>query len=277
MPAFSDALAPDEMQAILVHIRTFCANKDWPAGELNLPRALAATKAFPEDELVLTNSFRTEGRANISNKLIYEQRIGPRNQVEVILPFGWSETTQSDGSTEWESSVGDIGVAFKRVMHHSKQAGRILSLGAELFLPTGNEDKGFGSGTTVFEPYLAYGQLLPAEFFFQFHGGFAVPFERHKIDDEAFWRGALGHTFTTGTYGRAWSPMVEVTGSKELASGTTTNWDMIPQCQVTLSTRQHIRFAAGVKLPLNDTDERKTVYLMYLLWDWFDGAFYEGW
>jgi hypothetical protein len=173
--------------------------------------------------------------------------------------------------------MGDVGVAWKRVMLHSMKTGSILSLGGELFLPTGDEARGFGANTPVFEPYIAYGQLLPADFFVQAHAGYVAPFDSDKKEDKAFWRGVVGRTFFSGIYGRAWSPMVELLGSKEFVSSANTQWDLVPQVQVTLSTRQHVRLGVGARLPLNDTDARKPEYMIYLLWDWFDGGFFEGW
>lgn len=278
MPAFGDVLTNDEVDKILAHVRTFCTSDDWPRGELNLPRAMKTTKAYPEDELVLTTAFESEGLGTISSKLIFEQRLGARSQYELILPLGWSEEVPSSGhGRDWQSSVGDIGVALKHVMFHSIETGSIVSVGGELFFPTGDPDRGFGADTTVFEPFLAYGQLLPADFFAQFHAGLGLPFNVDKGEEEVFWRCAIGRTFTTGRYGRAWSPMVEFLGAKEMASGSKTDWDILPQMQVTLSTRQHVRLCGGARIPLNDRDVRETEYMIYVLWDWFDGAFHEGW
>jgi hypothetical protein len=278
MPAFGDSLSREQIIKIMDHIRTFCDNKDWPRGELNLPRPLVTTKAYPEDELVLASSINTENEDRIASEIIYEQRFGVRNQLEVILPLGWSEQPRTNGKgTEWTSSVGDIGFALKRVLYHDLDIGSIVSLGGEVFLPTGDEDEGFGSATTVFEPYLAYGQLLPADFFFQFQGGFALPADTDRANEEGFWRGAVGRTFLVGQYGRAISPMVELLGSREFVSGADTKWDVAPQIQVPLNTRQHVRLGAGARIPLNDADVREKSFLVYILWDWFDGGFFEGW
>src|SRR5688572_2727388 len=46
MPAFGEALSPEELQLAVSHIQTFCADPAWPRGELNLPRPLVTTKAF---------------------------------------------------------------------------------------------------------------------------------------------------------------------------------------------------------------------------------------
>jgi mono/diheme cytochrome c family protein len=278
MPAFGDALSEAEIMRVLDYIRTFCGNTDWPRGELNLPRPLVTTKAYPEDEVVLASSINLDQDDRIENELIYEQRFGARNQFEIILPFGWSEQANSQtGDTEWTSSLGDLGLALKRVMFHSLERGSIVSLGAEVFLPTGDEDEGFSSDTTVFEPYVSYGQLLPADFFFQFQGGAGLPLDTDRANEEAFWRGALGRTFIFGQYGRAVSPMVELLGSKELVSEANTHWDLVPQVQIPLNRRQHVSVGAGARIPLNDTDSRETSYLVYILWDWFDGGFFAGW
>ncbi len=277
MPAFGQALSKAQLQKIMDHIRTFCGDKNWPRGELNLPRALVTTKAYPEDELVLSSEINTHGLNRISNELIYEQRFGARNQLELVLPFGWTELETSDGDIEWRSSVGDIGLGAKRVLFHSLDTGSIVSLGGEVLLPTGDEEEGFGSGTTVVEPYISYGQLLPAELFLQFQGGFGLPLDTDKANEEAFWRGVVGRSFYTGEYGRTWSPMVELLGSKELVSQADTNWDIAPQLQVTLNDRQHVRLGLGARIPINNTDVRETEYMVYVLWDWFDGGFFAGW
>ncbi|MCA1796340.1 MAG: c-type cytochrome [Desulfuromonadaceae bacterium] len=278
MPAFGDALSKEEILKILDHTRNFCQDKNWARGELNLPRALVTTKAYPEDEIVWAASVNLDNENVIANELIYEQRFGARNQFELIVPFGWSEQVSGpDGDTEWTSSVGDIGLALKRVMFHSLESGSIVSLGAELFLPTGDEDEGFGKDTTVFEPYISYGQLLPADFSFQFQAGAALPFDTDRANEEIFWRGVLGKTFVLGRYGHAITPMVEILGSKELVSEADTNWDAVPQIQIPLNRRQHVRLGIGAQLPLNNTDQREETYQVYVLWDWFDGGLFEGW
>jgi hypothetical protein len=34
---------------------------------------------------------------------------------------------------------------------------------------------------------------------------------------------------------------------------------------------------AGVRIPANDRQNRGAALLTYLLWDWFDGGFFDGW
>jgi mono/diheme cytochrome c family protein len=279
MPAFGDALSEAQIKKILKHIRSFSECDEWPRGELNLPRALYTTKAYPEDELVLHSDVKTDGLDKISNKLIYERRIGARDQVEVVVPFGWNTIERSGNSNhkEWTSSVGDVTLAAKRVLFHSMESKSIFSAGGEVILPTGDEDEGFGKGTTVFEPYLAYGKLFPKDYFVQLHSGFELPCDKDHAQDEMFWRMATGRIFYVGRYGQSWAPMVEILGSQNIETGSDAEWDIVPQLQVALNRRQHVRVAMGVRLPLNHTDDREPVFAAYLLWDTFDGGFFEGW
>jgi hypothetical protein len=54
-------------------------------------------------------------------------------------------------------------------------------------------------------------------------------------------------------------------------------WDIVPQMQFSLNTRQHLLMNIGVRTPLNARSGRKTQVLVYFLWDWFDGGLFSGW
>jgi hypothetical protein len=269
MPAYGEALDLGRLQQALDYIRTLCTDKAWPRGELNLPRALVTTKAYPEDEAVVT-VIASEG--DITNKLVYEKRYGPRNQVELIVPVAFSERSPGD----WTGGIGDLGFAFKRAIAHSFERGSIFSGAVELIVPSGSTERGIGGGRTVLEPFVAFGQLLPAEGFLQVQVGGELPFGSGHAN-EAFWRAVLGRGFAQGRWGRGWSPMVEFLGARELERGATTHWDIVPQLQVTLNTRQHIMLNVGVRVPVNAREGRASQFMTYLLWDWFDGGFLEGW
>ena len=71
--------------------------------------------------------------------------------------------------------------------------------------------------------------------------------------------------------------MLEVLPVRDLTSGAKTKVDLVPQCQVALNTRQHILFNVGARVPVSETSGRDTQLVMYLLWDWFDGGFFDGW
>jgi len=279
MPAFTEVLSPEEVELAVAHVRTFCPNRNWPRGELNLPRALATEKAFPEDEAVFTSSVATEGAGSVSNKLIYEKRFGARNQLELIIPFGWHEGASSGNPTavNWFGGLGDVAFGSKRAIYHDLDKGTIFSVAGEFVLPTGDRDKGFGKGTSVFEPFVSFGQLFPENFFMHAQAGLELPFDTERAEREGFWRVAVGKTLSQRRWGRAWSPMVEFLAARELAGDQNISWDILPQLQWTLSTRQHIMMDVGVRFPLTDSGTRDTQVVFYLLWDWFDGGFTEGW
>ena len=269
MPAFGEALSADELQRTLDHIRGFCSDSRWPRGELNLPRALVTEKAYPENETVLTTTFAATGRGTVVNELLYEQRLGARAQFEIVVPFAAHDT-----GAGWRSGLGDVAVALKRVIAHSLDAGRIVSGSAEVVLPTGSETDGIGSGTVVFEPFLTFGQVFPGDAFLQAQTGLELPRSGEK---EGFWRVAFGRTFVQGRFGRAWSPLLEVLGARDLQAGARAHWDLLPQMQVSLSKRQHILINAGVRIPVNDRAGRPIHVVTYVLWDWFDGGLLDGW
>jgi len=278
MPAFGGVLTVGELATVVEYIKGFGADAAWPRGELNLPRPLVTGKAFPEDEAVLATQVDTKAPGRIASKLVYEQRFGARNQWEIVVPFGWHEVPVTDGSgqaTSWTSSMGDIAVSLKRDVYHDRDS--IVSVAGELFLPTGDDERGFGRGTALFEPYIAYGQILPAGFFLQSQLGLELTFDKDKAKNEALFRNAIGWTGQSGQFGRAWSPMLELLVGRDLVAGEDFVFDVVPQMQVTLNKRQHIMANVGVRLPLNKRDERDAQVLFYVLWDWFDGTLYEGW
>lgn len=281
MPAFGKALPEEDLLKIIKYIRSFCSDKNWPRGELNLPRAFVTEKAFPEDEAILTWSVDGDLEA-WQGKIIYEQRFGPRNQWELIFPFAWQEIylLPQEGKPpqkDWRASLGDFALALKRVLFHQLSRRYILSIGGEIVFPTGDDEVGLGKGTFVFEPFLAYGQLLPADFFLQSQVGFEFPLKQDRAENELFFRLAIGRSFNFSLGSRTWSPMIEILGKKEFVSGEKLVLDILPEIQVTLNQRQHIMLNFGVRFPLTQTKGRDTQFLVYILWDWFDGGLFEGW
>jgi mono/diheme cytochrome c family protein len=272
MPAFGEALTAEEIARAVTHLRQFCGDPSWPRGDLNLPRAFFTEKAFPENEVIWTSSISTDDPSAIQNTVIYERRLGARNQVEVNVPFDILQT-QAGG---WNRGLGDIAFAFKRTFHANVRSGGIGAAGLELILPTGKEQLGLGGGATIVEPFVLWGQMLPRNSFFQVHAGAELPVGGAPASREAFVRTALGTTIAQDRgFGRAWSPQIEVLWARP--EGGQAEWDAVPQVQVTLSKLQHVMIAGGARIPLTQRTERSTQVLAYLLWDWFDGGFFEFW
>ena len=272
MPPWGSMFTPDELTRAVEHLRTFCTDDRWPRGELNLPRPLVTGKAFPEDGIVVSTSATSRGDGEVVSKFIYERRIGALNQVEISIPIASVEHAPGG----WATGVGDIALGYKRTLTREVTRGHIFSVSAEVTLPVGSESRGLGKGFAIFEPFITFGQMLPGDAFLQAQGGFEIPATGDE-DSEAFWRAAIGRSFPQGRFGRTWSPMLEVLGARPLAGGATTDWDLVPQVQITLNARQHLRVNGGVRLPVNDRSERSPAVIFYFLWDWFDGGLFDGW
>lgn len=277
MPAFKDALSVPQLERVMGYIRTLCTDGEWPRGELNLPRALITEKAYPEDEWVVEAGGALEGEGSVSTAFVYEQRFGPRSQFEVVIPFGWRESSTPDGgSTDWVGGLGDVVLGVKHAAHHDAAAGRIFSLGAEVILPTGDEMKELGAPGATAEAFASFGQLLPADAFLQAQLGVEAPLY-DSGENEGFARFVLGRGFAQADWGRSWTPMLELAAKRDLSDGAATKLDVVPQFQVSLNTRQHVLANFGVLVPVTETEGRSVRFLAYVLLDWFDGGFFEGW
>ena len=274
MPAFGDALTSEQIKLVVGYLRTLCTDQHWPQGDMNFPRPLFTEKAFPENETVLTTAFNTTGPAGITNELVVEKRLGARTNMELIVPGAF----QKQPSSSWFGGIGDISLELKRTVFFSNRTGSILALAGELKLPTGDANRGFGNGVTTLESFASFGQALPRQSFVQTQFGIEGPYRRSQIPAEMFWRTAVGKTLAQDRgFGRGWTPMVETVGVRELRPQAKIEWDVVPQMQVTLNKRQHIRANVGISVPFANTANRATQVVFYLLWDWFDGGLRDGW
>ena len=273
MPSFGQALTPDQIREVARYLRTFCTNPHWPRGELNLPRALVTEKAFPESEEVISTSVNAQGAPGVESHYIHEQRFGVKNQIEIDVPINFADEDHT-----WYGGVGDVTFGYKREIYSSLKKGNIFSLFGGVVAPTGSTKHGFGSGTTTFESFAAYDQLFRSNTFIQTQLGGEFPVDTMKAPQAMFWNTAVGQMFAPEHgLGRPWSPMMEVIMNRDFEAGAKTNWDIVPQMQVTISRRQHVRGNLGVSVPVNNTDGRPVQLMFYLLWDWADGKLTEGW
>ena len=275
MPAFYEAFSDEQIEMVVDYLRVFCHDPRWPAGELNFPRPLITEKAYPEDEFVFTVGSNTDTPAGVVGEFLYERRIGPKGQIELELPVGVRQL-ESDGA--WFGGIGDIEVGYKQVLAYSSERGAIFSGSVAFILPTGNEERGLGRGAFIVEPFVSAGLALPRDSFVHFLFGGEISTDTSKAHHEMHWRGVVGTTFTSGRFGRAWSPMIEFLGVTVFEVEETVNaLDLLPQVQVTLNTRQHVMANLGVRFPVNRTESRSTQIIFYILWEWFDGGFFDGW
>jgi hypothetical protein len=154
----------------------------------------------------------------------------------------------------------------------------MLAWGNEITVPTGNPTLG-GNGITKWETFLSFGQVLPRKAYIQAQVGFETPpFRRHQSVAEVYSRTAIGKAFNTeGGFGRTFTVANEFVAIRGLGPRRSWTLDVVPQMQVTLSRRQHMRLGIGVSVPTVNVGTRQTQFMTYLLWDMFDGGFFEGW
>jgi hypothetical protein len=209
----------------------------------------------------------------VTTDIIHEQRFGVHNQIEVDLPLQFQNQNQT-----WYGGVGDATLGLKREMWSNLRTGSILSLFGGVIVPSGNRNRGFGTGTTTFETFAAFDQLFPTNTFVQFQAGANLPHDTSIAPQTVYWRTALGQSFAADHgLGRLWTPMVEFVASRNLVTGAKSNWDVVPEMQVTISRRQHIRANVGYSKPFTNTGGRQGQVVFYLLWDWADGKLTKGW
>jgi hypothetical protein len=275
MPAFGDLLTDDQINDVIAYMRGFCKNVHHdPMGELNLPRALVTEKAFPEEEIVVSTAASASGAPAWTTDIIDERTIiDARTQLETDIPVNYA-----DQAHNWTAGFGDITLAIKREMFSSLRTGSILSLQGGFLLPTGDSKRGFGTGTTQFEPFAAFDQLFKENTFVQTQLGADLPLQTNVVPRSMFWRVAVGQAMAQDhMLGRLFSPMVEFLANREFTPGARTNWDVVPEMQITVSRRQHVRVAFGVREPFTNTQGRTPQVVFYLLWDRADGKLWNGW
>ncbi|PYV85654.1 MAG: cytochrome c, class I [Acidobacteria bacterium] len=251
----------------------FCRESGWPRGELNLPRAIVTEKAYPEDEEVISTAVNARGGPAVETHVIHEQRFGQKNQIEVDVPIIFENRNHI-----WYGGIGDATIGIKRTIFSNLRRGSIFALQGSVLVPSGNRTRGFGSGTTTFETFAAYDQLFRTNTFIQTQFGADLPRHTDIAPQSIFFNAAIGQTIGADHgLGRAWSPMMEFLAQRDLDKSAKTNWDVLPQLQVTISHRQHIRGDLGVRVPVTNTFGRPIQLQLYFLWDWQDGKLTEGW
>ncbi len=273
MPAFEDVLSDAEIERVVQYLHGLCTEPGWPRGNLNFPRPFFTEKAFPENEAVFTMSAVRSHPSSFQTLATYERRIGRRAQYKIAGPV----TLQQTDAGTWSRGIGDTNAAFKYTLLDSNRRGSILSAGGEVTLPTGKESEGLGGGVTIFEAFGLFGQALPHESFVQVHAGAEWPADHAVEPNSVYWRTAVGKTVRQNRFGRMWTPMVELLAARELVPEAATEWDVVPQMQISLSVFQHIRVNVGMRLPVNEREGRSKSFLTYLLWDWGDGGLFDLW
>jgi mono/diheme cytochrome c family protein len=263
MPAFRQAFSDAEITELVAYLKTLPGPHHYPPGELNFFRPLRTKKAWLEDEVVLQSRFTRHDRDGddvVSTALEFEKRWFARWQTELKLSHEFEGTHGN-----WDEFEAGVKYALYDSLEH-------------LFLLSGGTDLAFalrGDASMEFIPYLAAAKGLGEAFTLQASVKSHLPPEDVSAGDVEL--ATMVHWIPT-PWPRGIFPGVELTATAPFEPGArdALRWTVVPQLNFGLSRRGHVRAAAGVELPLNDRTYDFRLHF-YLLWDFADGMFWEGW
>lgn len=262
MPAFQAAFSDDEIHEVIAHLKTLAGEHNYPPGDLNYLRPFRTKKAWLEDEVVYLNRFTARDQADdvVYNAIEFEKRWFARWQTELKL------------SHEFEGNEGqwdEVEAGAKYALYDSLRHTFLLSGGSDfaVSLRSGNEAEAI--------PYLAAAKGLGEYFTLQASVKSHLPFT--EVGDGDIEVSTTVHWIPT-PWPRGVFPGLEFTARAPFDSGDRDmlQWTVLPELNFGLSRRGHVRAAAGVEIPLNER-QYDFRFHFYLLWDFADGMFWEGW
>jgi mono/diheme cytochrome c family protein len=244
MPAFGEAGTPAQIRAVVRYARSLCGELGWPPGELNFPRAFLVEKAYPEDEVVITDQARGQ-------EYIYEHRLGKRFQLEA------SARTALDGQPR---ALDGVTGALKYNLWHSLERRALVSLGLEATPPLGRQS------AWEMEPFLAFGASPGRAVVVQ---GEVVATWEDDVFDGMSYRVGAGHEL-----GR-FVPMLEAGWTVPTTSERALSF--YPQVWIQLSRLGHVAGSLGAELPATGPEPRHPRLIAFVLWDFGDAPLFRGW
>ena len=247
MPAFGDAATPEQIRAVVRYARSLCGEPGWPPGELNFPRAFVVEKAYPEDEVVVTDEARGQ-------EFIYEHRLGKRFQME------GSARTAFDGLPNFFDGAT---AALKFNAWHSLERRALASFGVEVTPPLGRQT------LWEVEPFFAFGASLASALIVQ--GQVVTTWEEAGGVTDWSYRLGVGGGREIGRV----VPMVEAEWVVPGAGERTLSF--YPQMWVRLSRLGHVAASFGAELPAVGPEPRHPKLIAFVLWDYGDAALLRGW
>ncbi len=268
MPAFEDSLQPEQITAFVSHMRGFCTEPRWPSGNANFPRPIITEKAFPENEFLILpaiSHFPEENAPSITEgmfKAVYERRLGKRSMIEIGIPL-----VSTNAFIDRTTGLGDVAVAFKHAVYNAGP--RIVSLGLEVSMPTGDRFKAHGQGTTVFEPFVSAGNMF-GNWYVQTQLKAEFPADLLRADKAFVYNAYVGRD--TSAAPDTWTLGVELNGDVAFpdTSPVSSLVALTPQVRKGLTGTGALAAAFGMMLPLNKREEQGVRWVGYLLWEYLE-------
>lgn len=267
MPGFEDSLTRDQISLFVSHIRGFCKEPGWPSGNTNFPRPILTEKAFPENELVILpaiSHYSEEGAPSITEgmfKAVYERRIGKRSMIEIGVPL-----VSTNAFLTRTNGLGDIELAIKHALYTGNadkgaaSTPRIVSVGLEVALPSGDRFQAHGTGATLFEPYISAGTMV-RDWYLQTQFKVELSSNTLRARPHLVYNTYMGRD--TSAAPNTWTIGMEVNGEDELVA-------LTPQVRKGLTGTGALAASVGMMLPLNKREEQGVRWVGYLLWEYLE-------
>ena len=249
MPAFGDALSPtisprDRSYADVLRRAGVAAGRPEPAARVLHREGLSRERSGVDD-----GDYRPATSDRSQNTLIYERRLGARNQVELVAPVTSTRTPRASGTTgsaTWRSpSSARCMPAFggdRSARPGSKSSCRPATSRADSATATRCSSRspcGARCCRGTLSCRCTRGSSCPP-----------IPTAPGK-------RSCARRSAPPSRRPRL-RPRLVAAGRSVVgpAEGGPSEWDVVPQVQVTLSKLQHVMLAAGVRVPVTQREER---------------------
>ena len=142
---------------------------------------------------------------------------------------------------------GDIEVSLKHAIFARADRPRIVSVGLETVLPSGNEEKGIGHGTTIFEPFISAGAML-RDWYLQTQLKVELPVDAEKTERAFVYNAYVGRD--TSMAPNTWTLGIELNGENHEVS-------LTPQVRKGLTGTGALAMSIGAMVPINKREERE--------------------
>ena len=275
MPAFGDALSPEEIALAVGHVRTFCRQPAWPRGDLNFPRAFFTEKAFPENEIGLGDdvhaSRRARGRQRADLRAALRRAKPDRSECADRLPAGRRRVS-------WNRGLGDVAFAFRRTLYASMRTRRHRRRRRGSDAP---DRQGGTRARQRLHRLRTVRDVGPDRCRATRSSRCTAASRFRRTRPRARREGVSAHrarhhrsrrTAASAAPGRRRSKCcghVRRTAPSE--------WDVVPQMQVTLRSSSTSWSPSACGFRSTQREERPAAGPDLPVWDWFDGGFFEFW
>ncbi len=197
---------------------------------------------------------------------------------------------QPDSDSPLVEALGVVPASFSDALFNSREPASTW----KVVITHGGPEMGFSNmmpafGETVpthnnldweLLPYLAFGKILSDEWTLQASGRLKLNLDNSDKSSAEF--AGIVHWVHTQK-GRAVFPGLELVAEVPFGRGIgpgridSVQFSALPQLRIGLNKRGNIALNTGVELPLNDRERYDWRVYTFLIWDFADGGFFEGW